>query len=625
MSELTPMERLTTTVAVRPGMTREAAPAPFEPFEGREFPFAFGRYVIQKKLGQGAMGAVFLALDTELKNRPVALKVPRLRHPDCTTEIERFRREAGTAALLRHPNICKILDVNTQESILFLTMDFEAGQTLQAYLDQQGPVSNAQAAEWMCKIAAALEVAHQHHILHRDLKPGNLLLRRQSLEPVILDFGLARHDDPDDVRLTLSGESPGTPAYMSPEQIHGDQQQVQVPSDLFSLGVILYEMLSGTRPFRGKSTSALCVQIATAEPESLTKLRPSIDPDLAAICHRLLNKKPERRFSTAQELADTLANWQQQHAASASPAKLHRGGLALIAVAVVVALAVLSYGRWPKPGSDGRSSTAREPEVLLKSDSTSPIESPATSPAADTQSADQLQVLQSDGSMKSTVLPSLEIHLQRADETSGYHRVSNREVPIRDGDKLHLRVTLPEPRFIYLYWFDADGMATRFWPETPEQQQLAREIWSPPRAADPVRQVWHRMGGNGGIEMILAATSAQRLNAEELAMFETPRLLLAHWDATRRLAVLEPTRGATEQTVSNKNSSVASRDVPAAVLLVPDSVKRELVVVTSADRDLERGPSGLITSSKGIPLEQFTERLGRRFQSYYGLAFPHAK
>ncbi len=267
----------------------------------QELPKQFGRYRIESRLGRGGMGTVYLAHDTHLDRR-VALKVPHLtkKNPQI---LERFHREARAAAALKHPNICGVYDVGEIDGIPFLTMDFIEGKPLTAWLKAGKPVPMEQANDWLCKLALALEEAHQRGIVHRDLKPANIMINAQG-EPIIMDFGLARRTDKEDARITKSGAVVGTPAYMSPEQINN--QEIGPASDIYSLGVLAYELWTGRLPFEADSVMATLGQILTQPPEKPSKFSPHLDQAAEGACLKALEKKPEDRFPTMAAFADAL-------------------------------------------------------------------------------------------------------------------------------------------------------------------------------------------------------------------------------------------------------------------------------------------------------------------------------
>ena len=267
-------------------------------------PEEFGRYKILRTLGRGGMGAVYLAHDHQLDRR-VALKVPHFSSPHDPRVIERFTQEARAAATLDHPNICSVYDVGEIGGFHYLTMAYIEGQTLADLIrGNEKPLGQPGVADLIRKLALALEEAHSHGVVHRDLKPANIMIN-QRLQPVIMDFGLARRSGGSDSHLTAVGAVMGTPAYMSPEQVAGDQQKIGPATDIYALGVILYEMLAGRLPFDG-SVGEVFSQIATQDPPSLSELRHDLDPQLAEVCLKALNKPIEERFTSMAEFADAL-------------------------------------------------------------------------------------------------------------------------------------------------------------------------------------------------------------------------------------------------------------------------------------------------------------------------------
>jgi class 3 adenylate cyclase len=269
-----------------------------------ELPERFGRYAIRRLLGRGGMGAVYLAHDTHL-DRPVALKVPNLGAGDPTSLRERFFREARAAALLRHPGICPVFDVGAVGEVPYLTMAYIEGTPLSEWAATHKP-SPAQSAALVRSLALAVAEAHRHGVIHRDLKPSNVLITPAG-EPVVTDFGLARRLGGSEARLTQSGVALGTPAYMPPEQVLGDLEAVGPPSDVYSLGALLYELLTGEPPFRGPVTAVL-MHVVHQEPAPPSRQHPGLDPRLEAVCLRALAKDPARRFAGMPELAEALAD-----------------------------------------------------------------------------------------------------------------------------------------------------------------------------------------------------------------------------------------------------------------------------------------------------------------------------
>lgn len=261
----------------------------------------FGRYEFIRPIGKGAMGTVYLARDIKL-DRQVALKVPQFSDEDSEESVERFYREARAMAMLRHPNLCPVFDVDDVDGIHYMTMAFIEGKTLAEMLQTGTRFSGRQVAEIMMKVAQALHVAHQAGVIHRDLKPANIMIDTTG-EPVILDFGIARRENTDDAQLTQAGTVVGTPGYLAPELLNETAPPGQA-SDVYSLGIIMYEVLTGKRPFRG-SVSTVIAKILTVTPAPPSELR-DVDALLEAICLKAIARELDSRFSTAQEMASAL-------------------------------------------------------------------------------------------------------------------------------------------------------------------------------------------------------------------------------------------------------------------------------------------------------------------------------
>jgi WD40 repeat protein/predicted Ser/Thr protein kinase len=273
-------------------------------------PERFGRYHVVRSIGRGGMGTVYLAEDTQL-GRHVALKTPTLQEDRTSEFVERFYREARTAGGLNHPNICPVYDVGQIDGVHYISMAFVEGHPLSDLVGPDRPSTVRQILIMICKVAHALQEAHNHGIVHRDLKPSNIMIDASG-EPLVMDFGLARRIYRDgEMRLTQSNVILGSPAYMSPEQVQGDQEKIGPASDQYSLGVVLYELLVGQLPFHG-SLVAMMGLILTRQPTPPKQLRPDLDPRLESACLKMMAKNPNERFpslsAAANELATLLTN-----------------------------------------------------------------------------------------------------------------------------------------------------------------------------------------------------------------------------------------------------------------------------------------------------------------------------
>ncbi len=267
-------------------------------------------YELGDEIGRGGMGIVYRARDRRLK-RQVAIK---LLPPELSFRRDvrsRFLREAETAAQLSHPNIVPIYSVDEVGNLVYFVMACVEGDNLAVRLDKRGPLPIGDVRRCLEEVSEALSYAHAHGVVHRDIKPDNILLNAVDGRALVTDFGIARAvgESSDASRLTATGAAIGTPAYMSPEQASGDRD-LDARSDLYSLGVVAYQMLCGEPPFVGQTTPALLVKHLAEVPVSISLRRPDVPPVLAAIVMRLLEKNPEHRFQTASSLLQAIRTGQ---------------------------------------------------------------------------------------------------------------------------------------------------------------------------------------------------------------------------------------------------------------------------------------------------------------------------
>src|SRR5947199_4034186 len=268
-------------------------------------PAKFGDYELVEEIGRGGQGVVYRAHQKSL-NRTVALKVIGLGHWATEAHLKRFRREAEAAARLEHPCIVPIHEVDEREGSCYFSMNLVEGSQLDDVAKRE-PMPLRRAAELIAKLARAVHYAHEHGILHRDIKPGNVLLDRNG-EPHLTDFGLARLVETEST-VTHTMEVLGTPSYMAPEQAQGDNAAVSNATDVYGLGAVLYQLLTGHPPFAGGTTYETIKLLLDTEPRLPRVLNPKIDRDLSTICLKCLEKDPKRRYSSALALAEDLERW----------------------------------------------------------------------------------------------------------------------------------------------------------------------------------------------------------------------------------------------------------------------------------------------------------------------------
>src|SRR5688500_3565325 len=261
------------------------------------------RYTIEREIGRGGMATVYLARDIR-HNRPVALKVlnPEL---GAVLGVERFLAEIQVTANLQHPNLLPLFDSGAADNLLFYVMPFIEGESLRARIDREKQLPVDDSLKIATAIASALDYAHRHGVIHRDLKPENILLHEG--QPQVADFGIALAvSNAGGNRITQTGLSLGTPQYMSPEQATGDRI-IDARSDIYSLGALTYEMLTGEPPHTGTTSQAVIARVLTEKPRSIRSSRPSVPPHVEAAVERALEKLPADRWATAKEFSEALS------------------------------------------------------------------------------------------------------------------------------------------------------------------------------------------------------------------------------------------------------------------------------------------------------------------------------
>ena len=262
-----------------------------------------GRYQIRELVGEGAMATVYKAYDPEI-NRTIAVKLLKSQLREDGEYHTRFLREAKGAGVLSHPNIVTVFDVGEDNNHPYIAMELVDGPTLADYLRERKSLSTAEIVQIGIELLRALDYAHRKGIIHRDVKPGNIMLSGERHTVKVADFGICRIDDSDATQQTQVGNVLGTPHYMSPEQVLG--QKVDARSDLFSAGVVLYQLLTGTLPFEGDTLISVAYKITKAEPSPIDKVRPDLPHGLRRVIERALKKQPEKRFQSGEDFARAL-------------------------------------------------------------------------------------------------------------------------------------------------------------------------------------------------------------------------------------------------------------------------------------------------------------------------------
>lgn len=281
-----------------PPLPEEEAPSPLGPL-----PCTFGDYDLLEEIARGGMGIVYKARHRNL-DRIVALKTIREGHLTTPTSILRFRQEAKVAAGMDHPHIVPIFDIGQERGVHFFTMAFVEGESLRHHVVRRGPLPPREAVDLTLPVIDAIAFAHRQGVIHRDLKPDNVLLDKQG-RPRVTDFGLAKRIE-GDAGLTASGQILGTPVFMAPEQALGGQRVIGPPADIYALGGILYYLVTGKPPFLGETTTEVLCQVVQQAPIPPRRHVPELPTTLEAVCMKCLEKDPGLRFSSAGALADVL-------------------------------------------------------------------------------------------------------------------------------------------------------------------------------------------------------------------------------------------------------------------------------------------------------------------------------
>ncbi len=431
-----------------------------------------GRYRLIRHVGSGSMGDVYEAHDPQLDRR-VAVKVPRCdrlaRNRGMFTE--RFLREARSAAAVRHANICPIYDAGDSEGQVYVVMAFVEGESLESVLSRSRINDIRKAVLVAVQVADALSAIHQHGIIHRDLKPGNILIDNSG-QALLTDFGLALSEmNPE--RITSDGLIIGTPVYMPPEQAAGENSKLSAAADIYSLGAVLYEMLTGQAPFRAPLPELLR-KIMLQTPLSPNELRPEIDPALSAIVVKALAKLPADRFSSAAGFAEALREWLGSMTSEvASPPHItsetarSNNSWLVVPAASICALSLMALVLMWNPEAETTGDNALEESATAMSRTDGGINpeqwshqqpgTPSITPATPAALSGKLNITVSGspaiGRITKTRVPATEPEA----------------LPVQTGEFVRFEVQLNQPAYVYLLWVCPDGNTVPIYPWDSER------------------------------------------------------------------------------------------------------------------------------------------------------------
>jgi serine/threonine protein kinase len=595
-----------------------------------------GNYVLLDKLGEGGMGQVYRARHRRMK-REVAVKVLPDRFMTSPDAVERFRHEVEAAARLVHPNVVLAYDADESNGRHYLVMECVHGRDLSTIVRQHGPLSVATALDAVIQAARGLDYAHKQGIVHRDIKPSNLLHEEGKDVVKVLDLGLALFRA--ESGLITMPEPAGGPAvmgtlhYMAPEQAL-ENGWTDARSDIYALGCTLYYLLTGRPPYSQHERLHILWAHQNEPAPSLLAERADVPEELEAVYQRMMAKLPKDRY---QSMAEVLLALQpvaeKQNIETTSPAEKTRQPIRLAsevsrelrtslmwATALAALVLVILGARFIGPMFLA-SPAENNPQNLAEH-----RRLPAHAPAAAWPDQEPVTV-------------QLELHLQRQHEQGFYRVLAPSDGLVRTGDRLHVHATASRPAYLYVFWYDAEGIATCVWPKDFDRQEQVQEIWEPERADDQNRQLWHKLGGLPGQEMMLACASDVPLSQAEVQELTRYRCLLVSLTAE---GTLEPiphrVRVGTGLVQSSKDAEPREADRLAALVLpwpeargyyeITPRVMPTLALDSARQLLIDfplRGSTGVVSSPKALELsrdQRFEALVLGRFVSYHGVLFP---
>lgn len=452
-------------------------------------PEFIGPYQVVELLGSGGYGNVYLCRDQAAAGREVAVKVPHRADAILHNEIR------SVVKLSRHPGIVTIFHVDVSNPYpQYVVFEYMSGGSLRSRIER-GNYDRKEAIRWCIGVARALNYAHKQRIVHRDMKPENILFDRYG-EPIVTDFGMARVDG--ESTFNDSSAQIGTRRYMSPEQAGFHSDWATPRTDIYSLGVILYELICRRVPFESTNVFELMEEIKERDPEAPSFWDETIPRELDDICMKALRKDPTQRFNTAGDMAEQLENFLGDGEFSwRSLPTLWMAGVALLAI---FAISLVWRGLTNSPGTPSQSDLAT---VRADGSIAGPLK-----PARPGERSSEA----------SLPISSLEVHLQPKDQEGIFEILSvdsSADVPIRNGDKIQLHASLAKAQYVYLYWIASESAPHRLWPTDSGVEKPVSTVRSPQE-----NNMWHTVKGGGGVEAAVMLTSDTQLEESQRTQIE---------------------------------------------------------------------------------------------------------